>query len=573
MKLWTPHRHYKVIAILFLLACISAALISSQYLIAPVHNVYNLENCWKISFNNNTLSSASLTDSGIGNVGYGDVVTMKTTLPDFGLNYPCGSMHSIHAILDVYVGKEHVYSFGRDYVDKGKTVPRHANYFPLGNDCAGKELLIVITGSKKNSFSGLSPVVVAERDDLFRATVTHMRYNIVIGAFLIAMGVVLMILSPYMIIYQNNDLRLFFSGLISLLLGLYTYSYYGIIDMLSGNSDLNTVCEYSSLYNIPTAILGYLANVYSGKLKKMFKALFTINVCVFLFVFMMTVFRESRIYEFTPLLHIMAAVEGILSLVVISYVYIKNHDIHAKHTINSDNAFSLGLIFFIVLSLVDIVRYNISKYGNGRGESYSTINCFLAGSLIFVSGLLVSYLLYIIYNSNLDSMQSRITSLAYTDPLTGLANRARCEQVMEMLSQEHVSYTIISMDLNKLKYVNDTLGHHEGDRLISGFATILSDCFIDANLVGRMGGDEFMIVLTEDRALNVTKRIHELYSMINDWNRKEQVFQYSASYGYAYSYEVPSGLAQEVYMLADSRMYEMKKEHQQNSERQVIKHA
>ena len=50
--------------------------------------------------------------------------------------------------------------------------------------------------------------------------------------------------------------------------------------------------------------------------------------------------------------------------------------------------------------------------------------------------------------------------------------------------------------------------------------------------------------------------------MINDWNRKEQRFQYSASYGYAYSYEVPSGSAQEVYMLADNRMYEMKREHQ-----------
>jgi GGDEF domain-containing protein len=61
--------------------------------------------------------------------------------------------------------------------------------------------------------------------------------------------------------------------------------------------------------------------------------------------------------------------------------------------------------------------------------------------------------------------------------------------------------------------------------------------------------------------------------MINDWNHKEQVFQYSASYGYAYSYEVPSGSAQEVYMLADSRMYEMKREHQMDKRKEVIKNA
>ena len=142
-----------------------------------------------------------------------------------------------------------------------------------------------------------------------------------------------------------------------------------------------------------------------------------------------------------------------------------------------------------------------------------------------------------------------------------------------ILTQEHVTYTIISMDLNKLKQVNDTLGHHEGDRLLSGFATILSDCFMDANLVGRMGGDEFIVILTEDRALNTTRRIHTFYSLMNDWNHKEQMFQYSASYGYAYSYEVPSGSAQEVYMLADSRMYEMKKEHQNDNSKEVILHA
>ena len=173
----------------------------------------------------------------------------------------------------------------------------------------------------------------------------------------------------------------------------------------------------------------------------------------------------------------------------------------------------------------------------------------------------------------LDSMQNKISSLAYTDPLTGLANRARCEQVMDMLSQEHVSYAIISLDLNKLKQVNDTLGHHEGDRLLQGFATILSDCFMEANLVGRMGGDEFIVVLTEDRALNTTRRIHDFYSMINDWNHKEQMFQYSASYGYAYSYEVPSGSTREVYMLADSRMYEMKKEHHTERRKGGIKNA
>ena len=63
-----------------------------------------------------------------------------------------------------------------------------------------------------------------------------------------------------------------------------------------------------------------------------------------------------------------------------------------------------------------------------------------------------------------------------------------------------------------------------------------------------------------------------LYPLRYDWNHKEQVFKYSASYGYAYSYEVPNGSANEVYMLADSRMYEMKREHHESGQ-EVINHA
>ena len=96
---------------------------------------------------------------------------------------------------------------------------------------------------------------------------------------------------------------------------------------------------------------------------------------------------------------------------------------------------------------------------------------------------------------------------------------------------------------------------------------------MEANLVGRMGGDEFIVILTEERSLNTTRRIHDFYSLMSDWNHKEIMFQYSASYGYAYSYEVPTGSAQEVYMLADSRMYEMKKEHQSFPSKEVIRNA
>ena len=574
MKLWNSYRYSRILMAFFLLSIfVAVLLISSNNLMKPSSEIYNLDDGWDISLNGVRQSSNSLLSSNVGVVGYGDVVTLQRKLTDFGIENPCAATYSIHAMIDVYLDDTLIYSFGRDYLFAEKTVPKHINYFPLGYDYAGKTLTIELSGSRRSSFTGISPVMVGNRTDILSAHAIKMRYNILVGMFLIVLGAVLMILSPYMVIYHNNDTRLFFSGLISLLLGVYDYAFYGLIDMICGQPFVNTVCEYSSLYNIPTAILGYLMSVYTGKLKKIFRSLFYFNVVVFLSVFFLCVVGKSRIFEFTGLLHWMAIIEAVFAIIILIKDFIKSRKNEERHILSSDTVFSLGLIIFMMMSMIDIVVYNYAKYFGTGGETTATINGFLVGAIIFVSGLIISYILYIIYNANLDSMQNKIASLAYTDPLTGLANRARCEQVMEVLTEEHVSYAIISMDLNKLKQVNDTLGHHEGDRLLSGFATILSDCFMDANLVGRMGGDEFIVIMTEERALSTTRRIHEFYSLMSDWNHKETAFQYSASYGYAYSYEVPTGSAQEVYMLADNRMYEMKKEHQSDSHKEVIRNA
>ncbi len=562
MKLWSSHRHYKLLAVIILIALVFASLYLIDGLFTPSRSYTPMNEGWNITFNGEPVSSSSLVSTDVGVVNSGDVIVLTRTLEDLGIDNPGVSMYTVHALFEAYLDNELIYAYGHDTYDINKSVPKHYNFFPIGNDYQGKELKLVITGSRKRSFSGISSIIVADRETLFLAQIAQLHRNIVVGAFLMMLGILLMILSPYVVLYHNNDFRLFFSGMISFLLGLYAYCYYGIIDIFCNNPTLNMIFEYSALYNIPTGVLGYLMSVYRGRLKVFFRILFLTNLILFSVVFVMTVFLSGRIYEFTPVLHAVGGAEGIAAIAILIWTFFNTYRDKDKPLITSDNVFRLGLLIFMILAMTDIFRYNYQKYIDTAHDERATINGFLLGSIVLVSGLLVSYMLYIIYNANLESMQSRISSLAYTDPLTGLANRARCEQIMEMLSSEHGTYVIISLDLNKLKEVNDTLGHHEGDRLLSGFATILSDSFLDANLVGRMGGDEFIVVLTDDRALGCTRRIHSLYSTINNWNKKETRFQYSASYGYAYSHEVPSGSAQEVYMLADNRMYEMKREHQ-----------
>lgn len=88
--------------------------------------------------------------------------------------------------------------------------------------------------------------------------------------------------------------------------------------------------------------------------------------------------------------------------------------------------------------------------------------------------------------------------LAVTDKLTGLANRRKLDQVLdeELIRARRygVELSIAVMDIDHFKRVNDTHGHATGDLVLESLARILRQCTRDADLVARMGGEEFVVV-------------------------------------------------------------------------------
>jgi len=95
--------------------------------------------------------------------------------------------------------------------------------------------------------------------------------------------------------------------------------------------------------------------------------------------------------------------------------------------------------------------------------------------------------------------ERELRHLADHDPLTGLLNRRRFEQVVDRHVVDVARYeprgALLVLDLDHFKYVNDALGHHAGDELIVSVASILQDRLRESDTLARLGGDEFAVLL------------------------------------------------------------------------------
>lgn len=116
----------------------------------------------------------------------------------------------------------------------------------------------------------------------------------------------------------------------------------------------------------------------------------------------------------------------------------------------------------------------------------------------------------------LKSAQKELMRLASTDPLTGLYNRRAFEehltQTMALIQRGSAPATLVMMDLDHFKIINDDFGHEAGDKVIEQFALLCKSVFRQSDVIGRWGGEEFVVLLsntTEAEALLATERLHQ----------------------------------------------------------------
>jgi len=161
-------------------------------------------------------------------------------------------------------------------------------------------------------------------------------------------------------------------------------------------------------------------------------------------------------------------------------------------------------------------------------------------------------------------MEEELRSLSLQDELTGLYNRrgfiTLAEQQLKIADRMKREMMMIYIDLDKMKYINDTFSHQEGDRALIDTANILRATFRPADIIARIGGDEFAIMALETGAAYSEILVSRLKVNVDAHNDKSnRSYTLSFSVGLTpYDPGAPCSI-DELLSRADALMYEQTK--------------
>lgn len=161
--------------------------------------------------------------------------------------------------------------------------------------------------------------------------------------------------------------------------------------------------------------------------------------------------------------------------------------------------------------------------------------------------------------------EALIWSQANLDLLTNLPNRRLFQEnlcsAIEAANHNKSSMALIFLDLDNFKIINDTHGHKMGDALLQETAKRLKGCVRDHDIVSRLGGDEFTIIIKDVRSIDVVSRIAEnvLHALCRPFNLEMESFHISASIGIT-SYPEDASDTDTLLMNADQAMYVAKEQ-------------
>jgi diguanylate cyclase (GGDEF)-like protein/PAS domain S-box-containing protein len=167
--------------------------------------------------------------------------------------------------------------------------------------------------------------------------------------------------------------------------------------------------------------------------------------------------------------------------------------------------------------------------------------------------------------------EDKLRHLTFHDSLTHLYNRAYFqEELVRLQGGREYPITVVTTDIDGLKLVNDALGHHKGDELLCSYAGLIGASFRHSDVVARVGGDEFSVLLPRTGASSADGLCRRLEAGLAEHNLQHPELPLSVSIGASTAEDDTTPLEQ-VLKLADSEMYRDKLRHGRSAQHSLVR--
>ena len=557
--------HPRIRLVGFLLAATFIAvfglyIISGFWIPSDAGRIHALSEGWNIRLNDQPLEEDRIDYAVERAPQRGDVYLCSITLPEGERLAPALKVYSRHSILDCYLDEQLFYTYGASYLVRDGFVPKGFHLIPLPEDYPGRTLTLRFTAGEKQAFSSLHTPLIGNTNDLFRHWIRDSRAVIPVSVFLILFGFLLSMLSAFLRAFDENN-RVVFGGLVSMNAGLFAICYYDAFFFITQNLWFTTVTGYLAQFLLPVALSLFLRRITDDE-----QELRVFNICCLFNSFLILLAVILQLLHFYPLtrsLYFYQYISAFTCAVMVAFgcriLYRSNLQILRMQdsTVSSSQRVSLtsqsimiAAVFMMLFAIfVNAVLALVFRRLSGSTATFSNLTL-LAGLVAYAALMMLSFFFHGVRVTHENYQQTRLTNLAYTDTLTGLPNRAFCYHALRELDESNEEYCVMSLDVNYLKKTNDTQGHAAGDALLVQFAEELRSCFRASDIIGRLGGDEFIVILKGASLSECLLKAKQL-------TRK---LPFSFSYGCAHSKERSTRYGFGIYRLADQRMYEMKQE-------------
>lgn len=426
-------------------------------------------------------------------------------------------------------------------------------WIPLEYEYSDHQISVTIDLQDSLYGSQLTEGFIVTRSSYGIQTMQRNAPSLILFVVFTVTGVLEMLVSGYYIIKRTALIRkltfeaLFYAGAFSVISAQWIINETRIPFIIWGHMTGFAILNVISFIMMPMMFFEISRALFMriGKVDNIIDGIIALAIVVSCFL------ATIGVIEWGSVVYVAHAIDLLVMITVGYYSYVSVKD---EQKAKTGVGIAIANFIFILLAGIALVQYL-------NHIDYNYLLVVIIDLMIFIMVQVGMIYRRIGLNVREEREFAEAKRFAYTDELTLLGNRRHFYAIVEDFEKQKLpkDLTYIAIDVNRLKYYNDTLGHDAGDELLKGTAECLRRAFntSSSSSISRMGGDEFAVLLVANE-VEIVRRLYNLNNYLSHWSGK-QVNGISVSLGYASIREDPFASIDTLAKLSDERMYEDKK--------------